>query len=64
MSILSLVVEWVLGFSTLTVSFLFLSAAVGVCPTVFSGWGAGLVYWCRYEPCIFDGILCEVGRAI
>jgi hypothetical protein len=32
------------------------SAAVGLCPTAFSGWSVGLVDWSGWEPVPVDGI--------
>ena len=57
-STLSLVAEWSMGFPSGAIVFLFLSAAVGLCLIVFSGWVVGLVYWSEWEPSLVDGILC------
>jgi hypothetical protein len=56
LSILSLVAEWSLWFPSVIFVFEILSAAVGFCPTVFSGWGVCLVYWPVRNLCPFGGI--------
>ena len=45
LSVLSLVVVWLFCAPSVDSVFEFLAAAVGFRPTVFSGWGVGLVYW-------------------
>ena len=56
MSTLSLGAECPLCFPSVAIVFEFFSAAVGFCPTVFSGWGVGLMYRPFRELCLFDGI--------
>ena len=63
MSTLSLVAEWPLWFPSVVIVFEFLSAAVGFCPTVFSGWGVCLVYRPFRELCLFGGIYWNVAGA-
>ena len=60
MPALSLVAEWPLWFPYVVIVFEYLSAAVGFCPTVFSGWVACIVYWPFPKLCLFGGIYWNV----
>ncbi len=64
MSALSLADEWSMGFPSAAIFILFLSAAVGLCLTILSGWVVGLVYWSGWEPSLFDGIICGEDCAV
>ena len=58
-STLSLVDEWAVGFPSVAILFYFLSAAVGLCSTVFL---VGMSVWCtgpseyRVCPMAYDGV--------
>ena len=64
MSTISVDAECSIGFPSAVICLVFLSAAVGLCLTDFSGWVVGLVYWSGWEPSLFDGILYGEGCAV